>query len=273
MHRNPLIFDISRGRIDDGDGIRTVIFLKGCPLSCTWCHNPEAQKFCHEFMWDNKKCVGCCDCIKSCSRRLVEFDRGRLSVNTLGCMQCMKCISSCPSGALRKVGENYSTDEVASKVLVDMNYYTLSGGGVTFSGGEPLCFPEYVGKTAAKLKEYGVSCAVETCGCFDYESFQSCVLPYIDCVLYDIKLISAEQHFMYTGVDNKRILGNLTKLSEEKIKIIPRTPVIPDITNSEENIFGIKKFLEKLGLEDKHILLPYNSSGKIKSEKLIGVVR
>lgn len=269
MHNTPFIFDISKGRLDDGNGIRTVIFLKGCPLKCKWCHNPESQSFSHEFMWDNAKCLKCGDCVNSCPDGSIKFNAGDLYINTSQCGGCGKCVNVCPSEALRSVGKSYNIDEITAAALSDKLFYDVSGGGITFSGGEPLCFPEYVGEISSVLKSKGISSAIETCGYFDYEKFRRFVLPYIDCVMYDIKLICEKEHIKYTGQSNKIILENFERLARENIRVIPRTPLIPGITDSTENITGIKRFLEKFGIVSNHILLPYNSVGEKKYEQLI----
>ena len=211
--KEPLIFDVKRGSIDDGEGIRTVIFFKGCPLRCSWCHNPESYEVFPQYL---------------------------------------------PDGTV--IGKLYSIDELVSIVEQDATYYKISGGGVTASGGEPTMFMAYLGELAESLGRRGISCTLETCGYFDMEDFKLQVLPHLDCILYDIKLMDAAQHIRYTGKDNMRILDNLRRLAGEKIKVIPRTPLVPGITDTEDNLYKINDFLQNLGLAGNHVKLKYNGS-------------
>lgn len=235
----PLIFDIKRGSIDDGNGIRTVIFFKGCPLNCSWCHNPEAISCESEYMYDKSRCINC----------------GR-------------CSDLCPAKALKLVGREYEISEIISIIEEDKAYYKVSGGGVTISGGEPALHIEYLGMLAEEINKLGISCALETCGFFNYNDFKKLVLPYIDLILYDVKLIDFDEHKKHTGVGNDVILDNLRLLNKENVKIIPRTPLIPEITDTGENINRIVGFLSELGLENKYVKLPYNKMGHLKKEMM-----
>ena len=225
----PLIFDIKRGSLDDGDGIRTVVFFKGCPLDCSWCHNPESKSGGFDYLYDESLC-----------------------------QHCGNCHDFCPTGALRLIGRRYRMDELMSIIKADLTYYRISGGGVTLSGGEPTLHMAYSGALAKKLHTKGVSCALETCGYFDFSAFSRLVLPYLDSVLYDIKLLDPQKHREYTGKDNRLILENLRLLRKEKVRVIPRTPLIPGITDTAENLSGIRELLRGLGWEDRHVTLPYN---------------
>ena len=222
--KKPLIFDIKRGSMDDGEGIRTVLFFKGCPLSCSWCHNPES--------------INC----------EVEY--------------------SCEPEKVRTIGKSYTIYELLSIIMEDITYYEVSGGGVTLSGGEPTLFMEYAGELARALRERGISCALQTCGHFDYSDFKKRLLPSLDCVFYDIKLFDLAEHIKHTGKDNKRILENLWLLSKEKIKLIPRTPLIPGITDTDENLQSISRMLDELGLGNTHVKLEYNDAGERKRKML-----
>ena len=230
---SPLIIDIKRGSIDDGDGIRTVIFFKGCPLDCAWCHNPESKSRSQEYFYDADRCL-----------------------------HCGRCYDFCPTGAFRPVGKRYTIDELVPVIREDMTYFGVSGGGVTFSGGEPALHMEFVGALAKQLRGMGISCALQTCGYFDCEKFSRLVLPYLDCILYDIKLFDPQKHIEYTGRDNRIILDNLRLLCEKDVKLVPRTPLIPGFTDSAENMSGILGLLGELGLAEKHRLLPYNPPGR-----------
>ncbi|MCL2293878.1 MAG: radical SAM protein [Spirochaetes bacterium] len=237
--KTPLVFDIKRGSLDDGDGIRTVIFFKGCPLNCFWCHNPESINPQAEYFFDPERCIS-----------------------------CKEHSENCPSGAFRRIGKNYSIEELLAIIIEDNTFYKVSGGGVTFSGGEPTLYMEYLGKLALELKKSGVSCFLETSGFFDFNEFKKLLLPYFDCILYDIKLIDSAEHIKYTGKDNKIIIENLHLLSRENIKVVPRTPLIPGITDTEKNLTGILNMLRELELDDKYVKLTFNDTGEKKRKML-----
>ena len=270
MQNEPLIFSITRGSLDDGDGIRSVVFFKGCPLRCTWCHNPESQSFSHEFFWKSEKCLGCGRCAKACPKELIVWERGQLLWQLKGCDACGSCAERCPSEALQLVGKRYSTESLTELLLEDESYYKVSNGGVTFSGGEPLGFPEYVGSIFQRLKERGVSTAVETCGFFAYDKVEKLVLPYLDLVLFDLKLMSGELHRHHTGVDNQAILDNFRQLYQTGVRLQPRTPMIPGVTDTPQNLNAIQVFLKQYPNCEAHVRLPYNGLGEKKWEWLVG---
>ncbi len=257
----PLIFDIARGSLVDGPGIRTTIFTKGCPLGCHWCHNPEGQDSSPEIGYYSGRCNACGVCAEHCPNQAIDlFSSER--IRRAACAACATCSEFCDYLALRAIGEHQSAAELVEIVLRDQVYFKASGGGVTFSGGEPLLHIAFLEKVIGQLREHEVHIAIETCGYFDYPSFRQRLLPSIDLILFDIKLIDAEQHRKYTGVTNHRIIENLSRLVAEEggPEVLPRIPLVPGITTRESNLVGIAKLLRGLGITSCK-LLGYNPSG------------
>lgn len=258
--KRPLILDIKGNSLDDGPGIRSVIFFKGCPLSCAWCHNPESKSVNVEISFDPKECIGCNTCLSACAQGALSKDNP-FYIDRKKCTLCFACVDVCPSGALSRVGREMSVGEIVSKVLPDKPFFDTSGGGVTLSGGEPTLFVGFVSRLLAELKAKGIRTLVETCGQFDFERFMDALYPNIDIIYYDIKLFERHAHERYCGASNVRILDNFARLCEkartdEKI-LLPRIPLIPDITDTEENMSGIAGFLRSLGVK-KTALMAYN---------------
>lgn len=268
MQNEPLVFSITRGSLDDGEGIRSVVFIKGCPLRCTWCHNPESHLFSSELFWKSEKCLGCGRCAKACPRGLIFWEKGQLLWQSDGCDACGRCAEQCPSEALQPVGQHYSVETLTELLMEDESYYKVSNGGVTFSGGEPLGFPEFVGSVFGRLKERRISTAVETSGFFAYDQVEKFVLPYLDFVMFDLKLMSREQHYRYTGVDNQLILDNFKQIYRAGVRLMPRTPMIPGITDTPENLEDIRTFLAHYPNCEEHVRLPYNGLGEQKKKWL-----
>ncbi len=272
MHE-PLILDIKGNSLDDGPGIRSVVFFKGCPLSCVWCHNPESKKAAPEISFDEKECIACDTCINLCPLHAISrshpffIDRDR-------CDLCFLCVDNCPSGALSRVGVKMSVDEIMGKIRNDIPFFKTSGGGVTFSGGEPTLFMDFLSRLASSIKAEKIHTLLETCGFFNLDRFVEKILPYLDIIYYDIKLIDSNQHKFYCGVPNETILENFTTLNEMSARggfeIFPRTPLIPGITATPENLKGIAYFLSSRKIR-KTQLMAYNPLWFDKNNK-IGVV-
>ncbi len=255
-----LILDIARGSEVDGPGLRTVVFLKGCPLRCVWCHNPEGQRFEPEIGFDLRRCVGCGACAESCPRGAIDLLSAE-RIRRRDCTACGACAGACDSLALRRLGRAYSREELLELILRDRAFFDVSGGGVTFSGGEPLAHIGFLGPLVRRLKEERIHVAIETCGDFDYARFRREVLPWIDCVLYDIKVVDPEEHRRLTGRRNERIVQNLRALiAEERVVVLPRVPLVPELTATPENLAAIAALLRSLGLRS-YALLTYNPSG------------
>ncbi|MEW6368305.1 MAG: glycyl-radical enzyme activating protein [Acidobacteriota bacterium] len=268
--RPPLLFEIKGNSLDDGPGIRTVVFFKGCPLRCRWCHNPEGMRAGPEISYDAGKCASCDQCIALCPKKALARDNPHF-VDRERCDLCGECFDQCPSGALRKVGLPLPVETVVEWVLSDRPFFDNSGGGVTLSGGEPCLYMHYVSLLAAQLHEHGIHVLLETCGWFDYERFRETVLPHLDMIYYDIKLFDSAPHREYCGVPNSLVLDNFTRLLRDakngRPSILPRTPLVPGITDTEANLRAIAGFLRDQGVRFA-ALLAYNPLWPEKSRSL-----
>ena len=259
----PLISDIHRFALDDGPGIRTTVFLKGCPLSCPWCHNPEAVSPEVEITYRAEKCIHCGDCDLVCEAEAVSMEAAE-RIDRTKCNGCGKCADVCPTLALKRVGIYYPPHQLVEELLRDRVFYETSGGGVTFSGGEPTQHMDYLSAVMKLLKQSGISIAIQTAGFFNLNEFTAKLLPYLDLIFYDIKLMDAGEHKKWTGIDNKIILANFLELSKKsRDLIIPRIPLIPGITATEDNLVRIADFIRHAGY-DRYQLLDYNSAGQAK---------
>ena len=247
----PYIFDIHRGSLSDGPGIRTTVFFKGCPLDCFWCHNPEGKCAERQMGFFEKKCISCGACRRYCK-------------SPDECISCFSCAEVCPERARRVWGEKYTVEALLEIILADKSYYDLGGGGVTFSGGECMLYPDFLAEIMKKCQAEGVSVAVDTAGYVPYSSFEI-VLPYVDLFLYDVKALDPQLHKKGTGVDNRLILENLDRLLADGKKVVVRTPVIPDFNEGEE-YEKIAEYCQKRGLTIE--FLPYHEFGIDKKKAL-----
>jgi pyruvate formate lyase activating enzyme len=263
----PLVFDILHFALDDGPGIRTTVFLKGCPLSCVWCHNPESLSPEEEIAFYPALCINCGDCEKVCTENAAQMNHhGRIIREK--CVACEVCAEKCPSTALKIVGKHYPVNELVEELMKDRIFYETSRGGITFSGGEPTLHMDYLGEVMRRLKEYNIPIAIQTSGEFYIKEFKKKLLPHIDLIFYDIKLFDSQKHREYTGMGNEQILQNFLYLVDERnVTIIPRTPLIPGITATEENLVQIAGFIRRAGCA-KYELLPYNPGCIAKMQAL-----
>lgn len=258
-----MIFNIQKCSIHDGEGLRTLVFFKGCPLKCPWCANPESQSFEKEIMETMSKCIGCGMCVKVCPEGAIENGK----INREKCTKCMKCLDVCYAEAKRVAGTEYTIEELYALIEKDKPFYSLFGGGVTFSGGEPLAHPEYLTEIARHCKQKGISVMLESCGMGNFDKFKE-ALPYIDGMFMDIKIIDDEEHRKVTGAGNKLILDNICRICEAGIPVTIRTPIVPGYTDSEENIRGIAQFIKTLPGVKEYELLAYHRFGESKYTSL-----
>ncbi len=272
--KKPLILDIKGNSLDDGPGIRSAIFFKGCPLACVWCHNPESRKTGVELSYDAKACIDHGACSKRCEVGALS-KRNPYYVDRAKCSLCFDCVDVCPSTALSRVGNEMSVEEILSKVIKDKPFYDNSGGGVTISGGEPTLYMEFATELLKQLKSQGIQTLLETCGHFNFEKFKDLMLPFLDIIYFDIKIFDKDSHKQYCGKTNTVILENFSKLyrylsrSEEarKVELLPRIPLIPTLTDNELNIYAIANYLSNLGVTQA-AQLSYNPLWHEKSDKI-----
>ncbi|MBS3732076.1 MAG: glycyl-radical enzyme activating protein [Desulfobacterales bacterium] len=268
--KQPLILEIKGNALDDGPGIRSVVFFKGCPLSCAWCHNPESKRVGVEIGFEANKCVGCDTCIGVCPENALSRVNP-FFVDRTACSLCFQCVKNCPSGALERIGRPMAVEDVVATVVRDKSFYDTSGGGVTLSGGEPTLFMDYTADLLRLLKAQGIHTLVETCGLFDIDAFTEKLLPWIDTIYFDIKIMDPADHKRFCGASNETILKNFKVLHEWAqnggAEVLARTPLIPDITDTPENLEAVAAFLKQCGA-DKARLLPYHPLWKQKKFKI-----
>jgi pyruvate formate lyase activating enzyme len=259
MTDQPAIVDVRRDSSADGPGIRTVAFLKGCPLHCSFCHNPETQDPRPEMAFFRARCISCGRCAEACAEQAIDLELpGRIHRDR--CQRCGACAEACASGALRLIGVRRSPDELAKILLQDAPFFR-NGGGVTLSGGEATMFPEYLDALLRRLRAAGVHVILETSGFFDYGVFSSRILPYLDEVYFDLKPALPAAHLRCTGRDNGAIHENLRRLlAHARIPVLPRAPMIPGLTDTPANLRALAAVLRECGAK-RIELLPYNPLG------------
>ena len=257
MAGKPLILDIKGNSLDDGPGIRSVVFFKGCPLNCAWCHNPESKRAGVELSWERDKCVGCGACVEVCPESAISTENPDF-IDRDRCTLCLVCPETCPSTALTRVGRDMTVDEVVKEAARYAPFYKTSGGGVTLSGGEPTLFMDFAAHLAEKLRALDIHVLLETCGWFDPDRFESLLMPHVDTIYMDLKLMDGREHRRHCGVDNEPILKNFIRLHRlaqaGAFQLLPRTPLIPGITDTEDNIRALAGFYEAHGVKKAALL-------------------
>ena len=261
------VLDIQRFSLHDGPGIRTTIFLKGCPLNCIWCCNPESQSPRSELSYDVSKCNHCGLCITECPNDVFALANNRLSVDSLSCDFCGDCTTVCESEALKIYGYPLSPAAIIKETLKDRTFYEASGGGITLSGGECMMQPVFVLELLKAAKSEGLHTCIETCG-FAQEANFAKILPYTDLFLFDFKMADQHKHKAYTGQSNELILRNLEFLNSNGAEIILRCPIIPGVNDTLEHFDHIAALYHKLKGIKKVEVLPYHNFGDHKYEPI-----
>ena len=270
MAETPYIFNIQKFSTHDGDGVRTTIFFKGCPLRCMWCHNPESQHYYKELIFHQHKCTACGRCVAKCKQGANSIVDGKIVFDRSKCTACGVCTDWCITEARGLAGKEYTVDALVKEAMKDKIFYEQSGGGVTLSGGEVMASQhmDYVEEVCRKLHENGVSIFIDTSGYTDYKNLKR-ILPYVDVFLYDIKVMDPEDHKKYIGVDNSLILENLKKLSDEGAGLYIRLPIIQQVNATDEHIESVIHFLKENNIHARQVnLLPYHDIGKGKYASL-----
>ncbi|MPM47399.1 4-hydroxyphenylacetate decarboxylase activating enzyme [bioreactor metagenome] len=262
------IFQLQRLSVNDGEGIRTTVFFKGCALRCQWCANPESWAFDAQLMFFPHKCTGCGNCVIACKQEAnVRNNDGAINFISSNCINCGACLTVCPADARQVMGEELTIDAVMTQLKKDYIFYLESGGGVTFSGGEPFLHPEYLRLLNARCHQLGINTAVESCAYFDFAACQD-IIANIDQLFFDLKIMDSARHKQYTGVTNERILANIEAASKINDNIFVRVPVITGVNDSDENMSALAKFLLAKTSITRVELLPYHKLGLEKMTAL-----
>ena len=263
-----LILNYQRMSTEDGPGLRTTMFVKGCPLKCRWCHNPESISYKKQIEWIQVRCIGCGFCVKNCPNQALTATEQGILIDRNKCVACGRCIDVCPTGALEQKGKDISVEQAYKELIKDEAYFG-GDGGVTLSGGEIMSQAKEASELLKKLKERGLGTAVDTCGLTAWENFEL-VFPYTDVFLYDVKLYDSKEHETFTGVTNEIIKDNFCRLAD-KVKgtdkrIWVRTPIIPGATDTDDNIRNIARFIK--GKYERWEMCAFNNLCRDKYDRL-----
>lgn len=261
------IFDLQRFALHDGPGIRTTIFVKGCPLDCLWCHNPESKKYQTQLSCLYKNCVLCGRCVEVCPESVHWIDREGHHIDYSRCVRCGKCVDACYQKALRLYGRRYGIEELLQIVLKDRDFYERSGGGITLSGGEPMSQFQSVKEMLRRAKGEGLHTCLDTCGYAKTEQYAG-IMEYVDLFLYDYKITCSKKHIEYTGVDNALIKHNLKFICENGGKVFLRCPIIPGINDEEEHFQAITELSVRFANILQVNIMAYHDMAKSKAAQI-----
>ncbi len=268
MHTG-LIFNIQKYSLHDGPGIRTTVFLKGCPLRCGWCHNPESRSAEPEISWSEARCIRCGECWEVCPQAAAQRP-ATAAIDRQQCTRCGQCVAVCVTGARELVGRQRTVSDVLAEILQDRIFYDESSGGVTLSGGEPLLQAEFAAELLAACRGEGLHTAVDTCGYGRREDVQA-LAAVTDLFLYDVKILDDNRHRQYTGVSNIVILENLRALCEQGANVWIRVPIIPGFNDDPRDVEATAAWVASLGTVQRMHLIPYHALGTNKAER-VGLV-
>jgi pyruvate formate lyase activating enzyme len=267
MQDKAAVFDIERFSLHNGPGIRTTVFLKGCPLGCLWCHNPESRSAQPTLMMTAEKCMACGECVQACPSGAHAFVAGLHELDRARCLACGACVKVCFSGALELAGREMTVDDVLAEVMRDAPFYKRSGGGVTISGGEPLTHYQFTQALLDGLNSRGVHSALDTSGLCPWDQLAA-LSPAVGLFLYDVKHMDPERHKSMTGVSNDRILDNLRRLNETGASIWIRVPLIAGQNDDEANYHAMGRFFSTLDAIERVEILRYHRLAESKYQRM-----
>jgi pyruvate formate lyase activating enzyme len=257
---------ITRSAVHDGPGVRTVVYFKGCPLRCAWCHSPETQASEVDVLLHRSRCVCCGACLQACEHVTARLQADGPTIDRARCARCGRCVEACPTGARERLGVPMDADAVMDAIRRDVPFYDRSSGGVTFSGGEPLMQPSFLVALLERCRAEGIHAAVETCGHAPREAVLR-ALSRGPLFLYDVKLVDNDRHRSATGASNAAILANLRELAERRADLVIRFPLVPGLTDDEENVRGVATLAASAGVRRVDVL-PYHRAGVAKYARL-----
>ncbi len=263
-----LTFNLQQFSTEDGPGIRTTVFMKGCPLRCVWCHNPEGASPHLDLMWYDARCIAARECLQVCPENALTLTPSGMMINRQQCTVCGRCAEACPASALEVIGKEWNAAELLAELLKDKVFYETSGGGITFSGGEPMMQTGFLCEILPHCHAAGLHVALDTCGAVAAERYE-CVIGWIDLALFDLKLMDSERHKAATGISNELILTNARLFASRGVPMWIRTPIIPGYTDDHANIEAIAQFIhDELPTVERWDLLAYTNLGKPKYHRL-----